>query len=80
MLVEWLATARRGDSFEYGRGNLAYARYWRVRRRLADESSAEFDAICDAGEDAWRLYESHKVALVQRRVAEDCFAYIAQKL
>ena len=80
MLADWYAHALRGDSYEYGRGNLAHARYWRVRRRLADESSAEFDAICDAGEDAWRLYEAGKVTLVQRRIDKDCFAYIAQKL
>ena len=79
-LADWLRNALRGEAMEYARGNLAFARYWRVRKRLADIPTPDLDPICDAAEDAWRLYCQGKVTLLQRRISPDVFAYIAVKL
>jgi hypothetical protein len=80
MLGDWLASASRGDAFEYARGDLAHARYWRVRRRMMDEATPDLDGICDAGEDAWRLYLAGRVTLTQRRIGKQNFAYLAVRL
>ena len=77
-LLEWAATARRGEVFEYARGDLAILREeYRLSGRN-DRYFAEAGMIYDAG-DAWKLHESRKVALFQRRLSPGCFAYVAVK-
>ena len=80
MLADWLASASRGDVCEYARGDLAHSRYWRVRRRMMDQATPDLDGICDAGEDAWRLFLAGRVTLTQRRLGKHNFAYLAVRL
>lgn len=80
-VLEWVANARHGDAYEYARGNLAYSRQRRAQLRFADaEIPAALDRLCDAAEDAWRLYEAGKVTLVQHRAGRDDFRYLAIRL
>jgi hypothetical protein len=80
MLADWLASAKRGEAFEYARGDLAHSRYWRVRRRMMDQPTPDLDGICDAGEDAWRLFLAGRVTLTQRRLGKHKLAYFAVRL
>ena len=91
-IIEWAAHAKRGDQYTYARGNLAFSRHI-VREAnkepLPDKHGrlpiipvpSEADVMNhDGGSDAWRLHERRQVALVQRRMGADDFAYIAQRL
>jgi hypothetical protein len=80
MLADWLVSAKRGEAFEYARGDLAHSRYWRVRRRMMDQATPDLDPVCDAGEDAWRLFLAGRVTLTQRRLGKDNFSYLAVRL
>lgn len=81
MFVNWMATALRGDVYEYARGNVSYSRWKRTRLLMADEApDAELNLICDQAADAWRAFERGLVTLVQRRMGRDDFSYMAIRL
>lgn len=80
-ILEWAAQAKRGDQYTYARGNLAGSRFDHAQALKNDIApSADDDANVASGSDAWRLHERRQVALVQRRMGVDDFAYIAQRL
>jgi hypothetical protein len=73
----WAALAKRGDVFEYYRGDLAYARYLKQAQK---EMTAEELADLENAADAWALYQKRDVTLIQRREGVSVFAYLAVRL
>jgi hypothetical protein len=73
----WAALAKRGDVFEYYRGDLAYARYLKHARK--DMTAEELAALENAA-DAWALCEDREITLIQRREGVSVFAYLAVRL
>lgn len=80
-ILEWAATAKRGEEFVYGIGDLATTRYDdSVSTMYKRQMTLEEKAFILAGRHAWYLYGQGDVTLVQRRVRPYEFQYIAQKL
>ena len=72
-LLAWLNQADPGDTIEYHRGFLVLDR----SGRSAMLSEADRLALDQAADLAMRLADRGLVDLVQRRIASDCFSYLA---
>ena len=72
-LLAWLNQAEPGDALEYHRGFLALDRSFRSPA-LSDDDRI---ALCQTASLAMRLANRDLVDLVQRRIARDCFSYLA---
>lgn len=80
-LVTWMVKAKRGESMQYARGNLASMR--EESRVLYVEKKPippQTEIMLDNARTAWHAYEKGMVTLVQRRMGWDDFSYIAQKV
>ncbi len=76
-VVEWAASAARGEAHEYFRGELAKTRKDLNMRGVANPIAR---ANCDNANEAWRLYERGVVTLIQQRIGPRAFSYIAVRL
>ena len=72
-LLAWLNQAEPGDALEYHRGFLALDRSIRTAAMSEDDRIA----LCQTASLAMRLANRGLVDLVQRRIARDCFSYLA---
>ena len=72
-LLAWLNQAEPGDALEYHRGFLALDRSMRTPAMSEDDRIA----LCQLASLAMRLADRGLVDLVQRRIARDCFSYLA---
>ena len=72
-LLAWLNQAEPGDALEYHRGFLALDRSYRSAALSEDDRLA----LCQTASLAVRLANRGLVDLVQRRIARDCFSYLA---
>ncbi len=74
-MIDWAASARRGDTTTYFHGELAREREIVAQMRKNDELvPAEMQTALDAAHDAWMLYERGVVLLTQEKAPEQ-FAY-----
>jgi hypothetical protein len=72
-LLAWLNQAGPGDVVEYHRGFLAFDRSYRSAALSEDDRIA----LCQMASLAMRLANRGLIDLVQRRIAHDCFSYLA---
>ena len=72
---DWLATATPGDRFEYHRGFLCLDRSASAHR-LPERQRQQLNALADFAHTA---AENQRVSLIQRRLGDDDYSYIAIK-
>jgi hypothetical protein len=72
-LLAWLNQANPGDVLEYHRGFLALDRSHHSSLLREDDRQV----LCRVANIAMRLSDRGLVDLVQRRIARDCFSYLA---
>ena len=81
LIYDWVSTAKRGDSFVYAVGEVAYTRVTNADAfRKGSFVDPDGTKMVEQAGDAWRLYEGGKITLVQRRLGNNLFEYIAQRL
>lgn len=79
MFNEWLAAAKKGDTYVYFKGHLAATRQ-QVTDALREDRPVDTDlGMLEAAGDAWRAYEAGKVVLTQRREGAG-FDYVATRV
>ncbi len=77
-VVEWCAQAKRGETREYFRGDLAHARHEATTtERSCGFAPPALRARCDEANDAWTLYLGGRVTLIQKRMGASDWSYIA---
>jgi hypothetical protein len=72
-LLAWLNQTEPGDALEYHRGFLALDRSVRTPAMSEDDRIA----LCQMANLAMRLANRGLIDFVQRRIARDCFSYLA---
>jgi hypothetical protein len=79
--VIWMINAKKGESMEYARGNLAAIREeTRLLHLEKKPTEPHVKGMLSNANVAFDAYMNGEVALVQRRMGIDDFSYIAQKL
>ena len=73
---DWLASALPGDRIEYHRGFLSVDRSAHTHR-LPDRQRRQFMEVADF---AMTAADDRRVALIQRRLGDDDYSYIAVKM
>lgn len=80
-IVQWMVNAKKGEVYEYARGNLAFMRHEASVNFIQQRPmpAAQLDML-DQARDAWTAYAKGLITLVQRRKGHDDFSYLAMRL